>query len=178
MGEWTERLLADVSSVMMGQSPPGFLVTKLEHGLPFLQGNAEFGKRYPHPRLQCDGSPKRCGAGDVLISVRAPVGAINEADQVYGMGRGLAAVRFTGVDRRFGLHALKQVSPALHRVSQGTTFAAIGQAELAELRIDCPRRAEEQEGIAEILDAVEEAVEASERLVVKEVRSRRASWRT
>lgn len=166
MREWMSAELGDVAELRMGQSPPGSLVSELRDGLPFLQGNAEFGVQFPQPRYQCDEAPRRAEPEDLLISVRAPVGAVNVADQACGIGRGLAAVRFTRLDRRFGVLALQQAAGLLDRVSQGTTFTAIGRAELASLPLPVPPL-EEQHRIAEVLKTVDETVDATERIIAK-----------
>ena len=75
--------------------------------LPFLQGNAEFGPISPNPRFACEEAPKRARAGDILLSIRAPVGAINVADQTYGIGRGLCAIQpYPDLGGRFAYYLL------------------------------------------------------------------------
>ena len=172
MADWETRRLGDVAQLKMGQSPPGSRVTDLDGGLPFLQGNAEFGSRCPTATLQCEEAARRSSPGDSLISVRAPVGAINRADREYGIGRGLAAVTFDMVDSDFGHHALVAWSRDLHRVSQGTTFSAIGRIELAALQFPVPSL-EEQRRIAEILDTIDETIQATERVITKLICVRR-----
>ncbi|MFM7265891.1 MAG: restriction endonuclease subunit S [Cyanobium sp.] len=88
--KWTWRHLGDVAHIEMGQSPPSEHVSEQsDAGLPFLQGNADFSALHPHPQLWCKKPLKSANRGDILISVRAPVGAINLADQSYCIGRGL-----------------------------------------------------------------------------------------
>lgn len=83
-----------LASIVAGQSPTSTVVdVYVGEGLPFLQGNAEFGPEQPAPVHRCDSAHKRSSPGDILVSVRAPVGALNVADRSYGIGRGLAAVR-------------------------------------------------------------------------------------
>ena len=166
MRDWTWDELGRLAELRMGQSPPGSVVVELRDGLPFLQGNAEFGSRSPRPRYQCNEAPRRAEPGDVLISVRAPVGAINIADQACGIGRGLAAVRFLKLDQRFGHHALQETAIMLNRLSQGTTFAAIGRTELASLRLPAPQL-EEQRRIVEVLDTIDETIQATESVIAK-----------
>lgn len=171
MVEWKTLPLGDVARLKMGQSPPGSLVTDLDAGLPFLQGNAEFGIRCPKATLQCDEAARRSAPGDSLISVRAPVGATNRADRAYGIGRGLAAVVFDLVDPDFGHHALVHRSRDLQRISQGTTFSAVGRTELASLQLPVPPL-DEQRRIAEILDIIDETIQATERVISKHARTR------
>lgn len=159
--------LDEVASANMGQSPSSTHVEDgLGAGLPFLQGNAEFGTRHPAPTLSCSQPRKTCSIGDVLISVRAPVGALNIADRVYCIGRGLAAISFGRADPVFGAHALRFYSAALRRVSQGTTFEAIGSKELLALKLWLPPLAE-QRRIGEILDTLDEAIQKTEQLIAK-----------
>ena len=166
MAEWVFRSLGDIATLTMGQSPPGHLVRSLSDGLPFLQGNAEFGPHFPTATSQCDEAPRRSAPDDSLISVRAPVGAINRSDLEYGIGRGLAAVAFEAIDPDFGHHALAEHSRSLHRVAQGTTFSAIGRTELAELQFPVPPL-EEQRRIAEVLDTIDETIQATQHIVAK-----------
>lgn len=70
--------LGKVADFEMGQSPESAFVNDAGSGMPFLQGNAEFGSVVPSNRLYCEHPKKLCKPGDVLISVRAPVGALNK----------------------------------------------------------------------------------------------------
>ncbi|MEA3377632.1 MAG: restriction endonuclease subunit S [Chloroflexota bacterium] len=159
--EWEVRDLGDVAYFEMGQSPSSTFVSEDDVGLPFLQGNAEFGQVYPSADSFCRQPKKLCQPGDILISVRAPVGDLNKADQVYVIGRGLAAVRFTDVFAELGWHLLNQRAGALDRVSQGTTFRAISKGDLAALNVVLPP-AIEQRRIATVLDAHDARIRAEE----------------
>jgi len=109
---------------------------------------------------------KSANRGDILISVRAPVGAINLADQSYCIGRGLAAIRFLQSDPDYGYHAISFFSSGLRKVAQGTTFEAIGSNELRKLGFpEAPRP--EQRHIAEILDTIDEAIRKTEQVIAK-----------
>jgi type I restriction enzyme S subunit len=156
--------LARVAAIEMGQSPSSVFVNDSGHGVPFLQGNAEFGPDHPEARLYCTRPGKLAQPDDILISVRAPVGAVNRADREYGIGRGLAGVRFTAADPRYGFHALELAARQLHRVSQGTTFEAVGKNELQQLLLSIPSLTE-QRRISEVLDTAEEAIRQTEMLI-------------
>lgn len=121
--------------VIAGQSPDSSDVELFEDGLPFLQGKAEFGVESPTPRYQCDTPKKICRPGDVLVSVRAPVGSVNTADQTYGIGRGLAAVRARGGDPRFLKWVLELSAEQLQSIATGSTFEAISADDLASLLV-------------------------------------------
>ncbi len=96
--------------VEMGQSPPSTDYSSTpEDGLPFLQGTVDFGAASPIPRVYCMSPTKVARAGDILFSVRAPVGELNRADQDYGIGRGLCAIQVHQLfDRRFAWWALHE----------------------------------------------------------------------
>jgi type I restriction enzyme S subunit len=112
------------------------------------------------PRLWCSTPAKRAAKGDTLISVRAPVGEMNRADQEYAIGRGLAAIRAKdGCDPGYLHHALQRWRWSLQRVAQGTTFDAVTSRHFAQLSVCLPRDSDEQSAIARVLDAVDTALE-------------------
>ncbi len=160
--------LGDLATITMGQSPDSAAVNGAEVGLPFLQGCAEFGARFPQPRFHCSPPLRVAKSGSILISVRAPVGTTNRADQDYCIGRGLGAVLAKpGVaDKVFLLHAIDANLEFLHRRSQGSTFLAIGSKELSSLPVPAPEFAV-QRRIAEILSTLDEAIEQTEALIAK-----------
>lgn len=148
---WEVQRLKRSAIITMGQSPPSEAVTDIDTGLPFLQGNAEFGDRYPTARFQCDESPKRARQGDFLLSVRAPVGAINVADQTYGIGRGLCSIR---PDQRvlsnYLYFQLLVIRHQLDAVATGSTYDAVSGSDVGNLFVALPPRVE-QELIADFL---------------------------
>lgn len=144
------RLKFSVETVA-GQSPASSDVEDLDDGLPFLQGKAEFGLDHPSPRYQCAVATKRCRPGDTLVSVRAPVGSVNVADQVYGMGRGLAAVRGLTLHPGFLRWVLEDAQAFLQAESNGSTFEAITAWHIGEVPY-VPHDATAQASIATFLD--------------------------
>ena len=166
---WATVRLGEVARIAMGQAPPGDTVSEAGNGLPFLQGNAEFGDVHPSAQLVCRRPARRCEPGDLLVSVRAPVGALNVADRAYAIGRGLASVRFGRLDTAYGRHALHREVSQLTKVAQGSTFEAVGRRELADIRIYAPATEREQRRIAEILDALDDQIAANKRLIAKEL---------
>ena len=167
---WNRVRLSDVATVVMGQSPPGTTVSDLREatpedgGLPFLQGNAEFGRSCPAPTKWCYRPSKVSAAGDLLISVRAPVGHTNRADQPLAIGRGLAAVGFLHVSPDFGWHAVNRAKKALQRLAQGSTFGAINGKELRQLTFPLPPL-HEQQAIATTLNVIDEAIGRAENII-------------
>ena len=150
---WDVRRLKFVSIVIMGKSPPSDQYNMLGDGLPFLQGNADFGTEHPAPRVFCPTPSKTVQPGDHLVSVRAPVGALNSADQHYGIGRGLCAVRIRPplMDNRFARWTLAVATVGLNSIAVGSTFEAVSADDVAGLVIPLPD-ATEQGAIARFLD--------------------------
>lgn len=125
--------LKRVASVSAGQSPPSEAVSDGQDGLPFLQASAEFGERYPIPKSSCDSAPKRCLKGDILLSVRAPVGALNVADRAYGIGRGLCAITPKSIDPEFLWWSLLASIDALRSDATGSTYEAVAAEDVESL---------------------------------------------
>jgi type I restriction enzyme S subunit len=137
----------------MGQSPPSTDYSQSpDEGLPFLQGTADFGQAHPAPKVFCATPTKVAAKGDILFSVRAPVGELNIADQDVGIGRGLCAIR-TGSKwhPRFGWWALHEARHALNYVSTGSTYQAVATEDVANLLVETACL-EDQRGIADYLD--------------------------
>lgn len=162
---WQVKQFTDIAKVIAGQSPPSETYNQKGDGLPFLQGNADFSFKHPTPKLWCNSPAKIAKAGDTLISVRAPVGEINRADQDYAIGRGLAAIRATNVNSDFIYQGLQCWCWSLQRVAQGTTFDAVTARHFSQLRVAIPENIDEQTAIAGILDAVDTAIERTREVI-------------
>lgn len=122
--EWNLTKLKFCTDIIMGQSPDSDFITGAGNIL-FMQGNREFGEKFPTPTLYCDKCSKHSRIGDILLSVRAPVGAINESDKVYGIGRGLCSIQGKGIDNDFLKYYLMKSVADLKYYSNGSTFDAI-----------------------------------------------------
>lgn len=160
--------LGEVASITMGQSPGAETYSSEEHGLPFLQGCAEFGAIHPQPEIYCDPPLRVAPKNAILISVRAPVGTMNLADQDYCIGRGLGSVQGIAGKAKtsFLRYAIAQNIGFLHRRSQGSTFLAISSGELRRLPI--PDIGISTQGkIAEVLSTLDRAIENTEALLSK-----------
>ena len=164
---WATARLGGVAAIIMGQSPLSSTVNEEGIGLPFIQGNAEFGPRCPRPVKFCTDPKKLAAPGDILLSVRAPVGAMNLANEQLCIGRGLSAITAIGVEPGFLWYALLKGCPALARVAQGSTFTAVNKADLQELEFLLPSP-NEQRKIAAILSSVDDAIEKT-RAVIDQV---------
>lgn len=128
---WTFEMLSNVAEVVQGQSPPGSTYNSDGKGMPFFQGKAEFGPIHPIAAKWCTEPGKVAEPGDVLISIRAPVGPTNLADVRCCIGRGLAAISPRGqLPPRFLLYYLRHSDVLLARQATGSTFQAISGAQL------------------------------------------------
>ena len=121
----------------MGQSPNSESYNENGEGVPFFQGNADFGERYPMTRKWCTAPTKIANAEDILISVRAPIGAMNYAREECCIGRGLAALTpdKTKVSSEFIFWLLKGKNDELNCKGTGSTFKAIGRKVLEEILV-------------------------------------------
>ena len=159
-------MLSDVAELVMGQSPPSTSYNDACLGLPFYQGKTDFGAIYPTPRIYCREPKKIAEAGDILMSVRAPVGATNLCHGKSCIGRGIAAIRATGIDRDFLYFYLKKIEAYIDSLGSGAIFRAINKSQLAELPInEAGIPFPEQKKIAHILSTVQRAIEAQERII-------------
>lgn len=150
---WSIKRIKYLAKTIMGQSPNSDDYTFEESDKPFLQGNAEFGALHPKARYFCDTAMKEAPEGALLISVRAPVGALNMADQPYGIGRGLCAVV---ADQQlllpsFAWHAMTVTRNELWSIATGSTYEAVSADEVAAVSFTVPPLSEQQ-AIADFLD--------------------------
>ena len=130
-------MLKDVCDINMGQSPDSSSYNDDGDGLPFFQGNADFGERYPVTRKWCSVPTKIAKPEDILISVRAPIGALNYAREKCCIGRGLAALTpdKSKVYPEFIFWLLKAKNIELNNKGTGSTFKAIGRNVLEETQV-------------------------------------------
>jgi len=149
--EWEVKKLKHISNITMGQSPKSEECSLDEIGLPFLQGNAEFTSSHPIPKMYCNTANKFSKINDILLSVRAPVGAMNISDRVYGIGRGLCAVTANKVQVRYLWYSMNVSLEELFIKSKGSTFEAVTVTDVNNLLSILPPK-KEQIAIANFLD--------------------------
>jgi type I restriction enzyme S subunit len=168
-------ILSDVAELVMGQSPPSTCYNGSGVGLPFFQGKTDFGATYPTPRIYCSEPKKLAEEGDILMSVRAPVGATNLCKSQSCIGRGIAAIRASGIDRDFLYFYLKEIEAYIDSLGSGAIFKAINKSQLAELPInDAGIPLPEQKKIAHVLSMVQRALEAQERIILTTIELKKA----
>ncbi len=149
---WETRRLDEIADIVMGQSPPGSSYNEHREGQPFFQGKTEFGEVHPTVRKYTTAGTKFAKAGDILMSVRAPVGPTNIADIDCVIGRGLAAIRAKSVvSQSFLRLSLKHLEVDIQSKGTGTTFDAITGETLRGTLVAVPP-IEVQHKIVELLE--------------------------
>lgn len=150
--------LNDIASINMGQSPESSAYNQAGNGLPFFQGNADFGRLHPHIRIFCSSPKKIAKQNDVLISVRAPIGAVNIAEQKCCIGRGLASITpKSNSCTNFIYYLLKSKAQFLQLQGTGSTFKAINKNILCNITVPNFSLRLQKE-IAERLDKVQDLI--------------------
>ena len=136
-GKKVKVKLADVCTLTMGQSPSSNSYNEIGNGIPFFQGNADFGEEAPVPRVWCTDPKKTAEGGDLLISVRAPIGAVNMAVERCCIGRGVAAIHPNddSISVDFLKHQLLSKRRELETMGTGSTFKAVGKKSLGNLTL-------------------------------------------
>ena len=162
------RKLKYLAKIVSGQAPSGESVSD-SGKIPFLQGCAEFGAVSPKADKYCDAPSKLAPKSSILVSVRAPVGRMNIADQRYGIGRGLAAIAArSSVNKAFLSYAVESAVPELQSWSTGSTYDAVSGSDIGNLSIPLPDLPT-QKAIADFLDRetarIDQLIEKKQRMV-------------
>lgn len=138
---WTAGDLGSICVITMGQSPPGETYNETGEGLPFFQGIRDFGFRFPSKRVYCTAPTRFAEEGDVLLSVRAPVGSLNIAEERCAIGRGVAALRLKGKQNGFLYYLLLATRSAWNEYeAKGTVFGSATKQDVDNFRIVVPPR--------------------------------------
>ncbi len=162
-GAWTSVSLGELAVISMGSSPPSSSYNDHSDGLPLIQGNADTINRRSAPRVWTSVVTTTCDVGDILLSVRAPVGKISISDHNACIGRGIASIRaHPHCSQGYLYQALLRVESQWFRLSQGSTFTAINSNDLRSLPIELPEEIAEQEAIAKVLCIADRQVEILE----------------
>ena len=144
--------LSEVCNIIMGQSPESNSYNELGNGLPFFQGNADFGELYPVTKMWCTEPKKIVEKNTLLISVRAPIGALNFSTERCCIGRGLAGITAKApTDLKYIYYGLMNKKEELNRLGTGSTFKAINKKVLENTLI-VKEKAERQHNIVKVLD--------------------------
>jgi type I restriction enzyme S subunit len=166
---WKWVKLGEVCETIMGQSPPGSTYNRENIGLPFYQGKIDFGDIYPTANTWCSEPIKIAQPNDILISVRAPVGPTNIANQKCCIGRGLSAIRVgENVNMWFLFYHFRSIEKELSDKygGRGSTFGAMNREHLHDILLPLPPLPEQKRiagKIQEMMQEVESARTACEK---------------
>ena len=158
--EWKKLRDKVVCELIMGQSPSSDTYNSDGIGIPFFQGKTEFGEIYPRVSKYCTTPNKIAQIGDILLSVRAPVGPTNIANIECCIGRGLGAIRPNSKNTltNYLLYFFRNFEIEISNKGKGSTFPAITKKELEEINIPLPPL-EEQKRIVAKLDILFEKID-------------------
>jgi len=136
---WRVGTVKEEFDLTMGQSPPGSTYNEFGIGLPFYQGCRDFGFRFPSPRVYCSAPARIADPGDTLVTVRAPVGALNMAIEKCCIGRGVAAIRHKAKARSYTYYAMHSLVERFRQYeAEGTVFGAITKNDFKNLKTLLP----------------------------------------
>ncbi|MDT7920159.1 MAG: restriction endonuclease subunit S [Meiothermus sp.] len=161
-----EVQLGEVAEIIMGQSPPGETYNEHGDGLPFFQGVADFNYRHPTPRVFCTAPSRIAQPGDILLSVRAPIGRVNVADRRCAIGRGLSIIRAKAPeDGRYLEFALRMLEATWEAIEgSGSVFGNATRRDLETLGVPWPESECDRRAIAHILGTLDDKIELNRRM--------------
>ena len=136
---WEVRKLCDTCRLTMGQSPKSEFYNETGEGTPFHQGVTNFGNHFPSDRLFCTVDNRVAEHGDILFSVRAPVGRINVADKRIVIGRGVSAIRAADGYQDFLYFQLKHLFQEENSMGNGAIFNAVTKSDMQAIDLLLPQ---------------------------------------
>lgn len=151
--------LEDIVDVTMGQSPKSEYYNTEGKGYTFLQGNRTFGFKYPTFDTYTTVMTKPAKAGDVIMSVRAPVGDLNITPVDMCLGRGVCSLRMKNGNQDFLFYMMKYYIPHLLKKESGTVFGSVNRNDINGLEVNIPEDAQVQKKIARYLEMIDDKIE-------------------
>lgn len=151
--------IEDIVEVTMGQSPKSQYYNTEGNGVPFLQGNRTFGFKRPTFDTYTTLVTKSAKAGDVIMSVRAPVGDLNITPVEMCLGRGVCSLRMKNGNQEFLYYMMKYYMPQLLNKESGTVFGSVNRNDINGLEVDIPEDTDKQKKIARYLTMIDDKVE-------------------
>ncbi len=160
-GEWEVKRLQDLSEIVMGQSPDSKNYNRTGEGIPLIQGNADIEDRRSIARVWTTQLTKEGHAGDLLLTVRAPVGSVGRISERCCLGRGVCSLQ-PKQDADFLFHALVFAEPSWKVLEQGSTFTSANSTQVSAFSMQAPTTPAEQTVIAEVLTDMDAELAALE----------------
>ena len=162
--EWREVKLGEIVDIEMGQSPKSEFYNTEGLGVPFLQGNKTFGMIYPKFDVFCTNVKKIAIQNDILMSVRAPVGDLNIAQEKICIGRGICAMRMKNRNNLYLFYLLKHNVKNLKKTESGTVFGGVNKKDIMGLSVMWTPNLQEQKTIAATLSCLDDKIELNNRI--------------
>lgn len=162
--EWKTVELKSIANVTMGQSPKSKFYNDNSEGMPFLQGNKTFGDKYPSFELYTTSIKKVAEKNSILMSVRAPVGDLNIAQEDICIGRGVCGLKMKKGDNEFLYYLLKANISHLINKESGTVFGSINKNDIETFEVTLPEDYEDQIKILTILKNIDKKIEVCKNL--------------
>ena len=151
--------LGEIVDITMGQSPKSEYYNTEGKGYPFLQGNRTFGFKYPTFDTYTSVMTKQAKSGDVIMSVRAPVGDLNITPVNMCLGRGVCSLRMKNGNQDFLFYMMKYYIPHLLKKESGTVFGSVNRNDISGLEVDIPEDVKVQKKIARYLEMMDDKIE-------------------
>lgn len=151
--------LKEIVDITMGQSPKSQFYNTEGDGIPFLQGNRTFGFKYPTFDTYTTKITKEAEAGDVIMSVRAPVGELNITPVNMCLGRGVCSLRMKNGNQEFLYYMMKYYRKQLVNKESGTVFGSVNKNDIQELEVNISNKVDIQTTISRFLAMLDEKIE-------------------
>ena len=174
-----KRTIGEIAEIVMGQSPKSEFYNNNGDGMPFLQGNRTFGDLYPTFDTYTTNPTKTAKAGDIIMSVRAPVGDLNITPVDMCLGRGVCALRMKNGNQSYLFYLLKHNVKTLINRESGTVFGSVNYKDIASLVVDYEENEEEQRRIGQFLWNIDQKIETNKAInnnLMQQIQSLFSDW--
>jgi predicted type I restriction-modification enzyme, S subunit len=165
---WKEKALGEVAEINMGQSPDSRFYNNEHKGLPLIQGNADIKDRMQVVRFWTENTTKTCNEGDLIMTVRAPVGLVGIAKHKSCIGRGICSIKSKSINKLFLYHLLVFNEEHWKETEQGSTFTSANFLQIFNFIISFPEPKSEQTRIATILSDMDAEISLLEQKLEKQ----------
>ena len=162
--EWEEKKLSQINKITMGQSPSSKYYTKNQNDTILVQGNQDIANNYVIPRIYTSKITKIAKKGEILLTVRAPVGDIVITQYDVCIGRGVCSIK-PSISTGFMFFYLAKLNSKnqWNKYIQGSTFESINSKDITSMKIKIPKSSKEQEKIANFLTCIDQKISFMEK---------------